>query len=244
MKIDVRFNIEETAKAAAEKIILKVKKNPKATITYATGNTMIPVYQKLAEAVSKKEVDFSQTKAFHLDEYYPCSPDEPHSFVNYLQQYVFSPFKISPKNCFAMNGIADDADAEAARYNDLLSKYPVDLAILGIGPGSHIGFNEGGTPFNKETHLVALSKETVARDQVERQQNTPTQAITQGIANILAAKEILLIAYGAEKGDYLEPAINGKISPECPASALRLSGEKVTILIDKSAANQLSKWTK
>ena len=84
MKIDVQLNMEEVAKVAAEKIILKIKENSKATITYATGNTMIPVYQKLAEAVSKKEVDFSQTKAFHLDEYYPCSPNEPDGFVNYL----------------------------------------------------------------------------------------------------------------------------------------------------------------
>lgn len=241
MKIDVQSNMEETARVAANFIAKFVVRNPLANITYATGNTMIPVYQKLAEAVSKKEVDFSQTKAFHLDEYYPCSPDEPHSFVNYLQQYVFDPFKISPENCFTMNGIADDADAEAVRYNNLLGKHPVDLAILGIGPGSHIGFNEGGTPFNKETHLVTLSKETVARDQVDRQQNTPTQAITQGIANILTAKKILLVAYGTEKGDYLKPALDGKISPECPASALRLSGEKVTILIDEPAASQLSK---
>jgi len=240
MKVDIQSNMEEAAKVAANFIARFVTQNPLANITYATGNTMIPVYQKLAEAVNKGEVDFSQTKAFHLDEYYPCSPDEPHGFVNYLQEYVFNPFKISPENCFTINGAANDADAEAARYNKLLNKYPIDLAILGIGPGSHIGFNESGTPFSKKTHLVTLSKETVARDQVERQQNTPTQAITQGIANILAAKKILLIAYGAEKGDYLEPAINGKISPQCPASALRLNGEKVTILIDQSAASRLS----
>lgn len=240
-KINVYPSLEETARAAAEFTINIVLKNPQAIITYATGNTMIPVYQKITEKISKKEVDFSKTKAFHLDEYYPCDPKADYGFVNYLYKYVFGPFKIKKTNIFILNGLVKNPKLEADRYNLLLKKSPVDLAILGIGPGSHIGFNEQRTPFDTQTHLAKLSKETIFRDQKERGQDTPTTALTQGIGNILSAKKIILVAYGENKGEYLKPALWEKINSQYPASALRLQGQKVIIFIDQAAASKASK---
>jgi len=205
-------------------------------ITYATGDTMIPVYKAIRNKIEGGTADFSKTAAFHLDEYYPCFPDETHGFQRFLLHYVFRPFQIPPEKCFAINGTAQDPDAEATRYNLLLSQQQVDLAILGIGPGSHIAFNEQGTPFDSQTHLVILSQRTIYRDREERGQNTPIYAITQGIANILAAERILLIAYGSNKGKYLKPALFEPTNVQYPASALRLVGEKVKILIDQQAA--------
>lgn len=230
---------EETAQAVAQFIIDLVQNNPEAAITYATGNTMIPVYQRIAEAIKGGEVNFSQTKAFHLDEYYPCDPCESHSFVQYLNQYVFEPFQITEENRFIMNGLAADPQVEASRYNTLLKQQPIALAILGIGPGSHIAFNEQGTPFESETHLARLSQETITRDQVERGQETPEHALTQGINNILETEQILLVAYGAGKGEYLKPTLWGPIDSQVPASALRLKGEKVSLYIDNEAAQHL-----
>ena len=110
----------------------------------------------------------------------------------------------------------------------------VSLAILGIGPGGHIGFNERNTPFNSRTHLAQLSNETIYRDQIERKQNTPDKALTQGIGTILEAESILMIAYGRNKGVYLNNALYREINPVSPASALRLVGSKVSIIIDES----------
>lgn len=220
----------EAVNASATAIASIVRANPYAVITYATGNTQIPIYTKLAELVSNKEIDFSQTTAFHLDEYYPCGPDSPFGFVHYLKNLVFEPFHIS--TIHTLNGLAKDAGEEAKRYNNLLTKHQPDLAILGIGPGGHIGFNEPGSHLDSVTRLVKLSKETVDRDHRERKQNTPTQALTQGISNILSAKKIILNAFGEEKGKYLKEALYGKISPLCPASFLRLVSEKVTIFGD------------
>jgi glucosamine-6-phosphate deaminase len=175
-----------------------------------------------------------------LDEYYPCSPDSPHSFVRYVRERVFEELKISKENRFLINGLAEDPEAEALRYNSLLKKEKINLAILGIGPGSHIGFNEQGTPFDKETHLANLSQETIDRDRIERGQSTPEYAITQGISNILSARKILLLGYGSKKGAYLNSALTGSVTPDIPASALRLVGDKVSIFIDSEAARSLN----
>jgi glucosamine-6-phosphate deaminase len=235
------YQVSEHASLAAAQFISDIAKdNPVAAITYATGETMIPVYRALATMVNRGEVDFSETKAFHLDEYYPCSPDSPHSFARYIRERVFEALGISEENRFLINGLAEDPEAEAQRYNSLLKKEKIDLAILGIGPGSHIGFNEQGTPFDKETHLANLSQETIDRDKIERGQNTPEHAITQGISNILSARKILLLGYGSKKGTYLNSALTESITPDIPASALRLVGDKVSVFIDNEAARSLN----
>lgn len=240
---------EETAQAAAGEIIGLVRANPHANITYATGDTVIPLYESLAKAAKEGRVDFSQTSGFHLDEYYPCGPDineYPHGFVAYLRQRVFAPLGIKKAN--EMNGLASDPEAEAKRYDSLLSAQPIDIAILGIGPwsdeeqtGCHIAFNESGTPINQRVHVQILDPVTLMRDRQERGQNSPDRTLTQGIANILEARRIILLAYGEKKGQSLREALFGEIGSQRPASALRLKGHKVTLFIDEAAASQLKK---
>ena len=108
-----------TAKAAAEVVAGIVKGNPQARITYATGNTMIPVYAYLEELSRVGLADFKKTTAFHLDEYLPASPDEAWGFVNFLRKRVFGPLKIKAVNEF--NGLALNPEIEARRYEELLS---------------------------------------------------------------------------------------------------------------------------
>lgn len=236
---------ETCAKAAAGVIVSFVDTFPQARITYATGNTMVPVYGYLEEMAKTGLADFTQTTAFHLDEYLPASPDDPWGFVNFLRNRVFKPLKITKVNEF--NGLAQSPSLEAARYDRLLSQAPIDLAILGIGPwsdetqtGCHIAFNESGTPFAKRTHIQRLDPTTVARDRLERGQGSPDRAFTQGIANILEARNILLIAYGEGKGKSLYEALYGKIDEQRPASALRKVGEKVRIFVDEAASSKLT----
>ncbi len=228
---------KETAKAAASVIAGLVEGNPTARITYATGNTMIPVYGELYLLAERGRASFKKTTAFHLDEYVSASPQDEWGFVNFLRRRVFGPLYI--ENVNEINGQAVNPAEEAARYDRLLNAAPIDLAILGIGPGGHIAFNEPGTPFSLQTHITHLSASTVNRDRIERGQKTPERALTQGIANIKSAENILLVAYGKEKGTWLADALGGTIGPNVPASALREVGEKVRIFVDEAAATEL-----
>lgn len=230
--------IDETARAAGDAIISLVKRNPTASITWATGSTQIPIHTYVIGEQKAGRVDFSRTYAFHLDEYWPCSPDESHSFVKYLQEQLIHPLNIPKDNTFMINGKAKDPALEAKRYDRLLSH--IHLSILGIGPSDdpHIGFNPPGTDFSVRTHVSELTEAIKRRDQVERGQKSPDQAITQGIANICEADTIFLIAYG-EKGKGLRKAFYDTITTRNPASALRTAGKKVTIFIDEEAARYL-----
>ena len=231
-------NADQAILMAGDNIIEIVKSNPRAKITYATGNTKIPLYEYIAKKIEAGEVDFSQTTAFHLDEYFPISPDHQDSFVNYLNKRVFKPFQIKPENIHVLDGNDPNYQKTCDNYNKWL-KGGVDLCILGIGPGSHIGFNESGTAFDSVTHLVELSPETVYRDQIERGQNSPPRAISQGIANILEAKKIILSAFGSNNIETIYNAFFKKISRKYPASALRKVGGKVSVIIDKQAGGNL-----
>jgi len=235
--IEVYPDVDTVAKAAAGMMADIVRTTPTARITFATGNTMVPVYGETAALAASGDVDFSQVTAFHLDEYFPMPADRPESFVGYIQERVVEPFGISPDKALYLDGTTNEPHAEAARYEALLAG-GVDVAIIGIGPGCHIAFNESGSSFDSRTRLVDLAQETVTRNQ-GRGETTPAYALSQGIANILEARRIILVAHGREKAEYVRKALMDPISQEVPASALRLIGERVTIVLDEAAASLL-----
>lgn len=234
-------DLEEATTISANIITQVAKDNPKAVITYATGNTQVLVYEKLV----KSGVDFSETIAFHLDEYYPCGTGEdyPYGFVNYLRQRVFEPLNIANK--FEFDGLAQDPEAEVKRYEDLLNSHPRDLTILGIGPwsaedqrGCHIAFNESGAPFESRVNVTELDPITLERDRQERGQYSPDKALTQGLANIMESKKIILNAF-ENKAEAIYETLYGKIGIERPSTILRTQGEKVTIVLDEESARLL-----
>lgn len=225
----------EAAKAAAQTILSTVIHKPDAAIMFPTGDTQIPVYEELIKLKKETGVDFSNIQAFHLDEYVGVAPEEKESFVGFLRTRLFDPLHIPEENRHEINGMAANPDVEAARYNEVIKKQPIDLVILGIGPNGHIAFNEPHTPFDSETHVTNLSGDTIVRDQ-ERGQRVLTKAYTTGIANILRAKHILIIGYGEEKGKEFDKAFNKNISIECPASALQKVSSRVTAIMDAPAA--------
>ncbi len=228
----------EAARAAAQTILTTVIHKPDAAIMFATGNTMEPVYEELVELANATNVDFSQMQAFHLDEYNGVSPKDPESFVGFLRKRVFDPLHIPETHRHEMRGDTGNANKEAERYNTEINKQPMDLVILGIGPGGHIAFNEPKTPFTTQTHVAPLSQETVTRD-ITRGQRTLTEALTVGIANILNAKEIIMVGYGEGKGIELKKALHGPITEACPASALQQITDRVSVICDRPAATIL-----
>jgi glucosamine-6-phosphate deaminase len=137
-----------------------------------------------------------------------------------------------------MRGDTGNAQQETARYNELVNKQPMDLIILGIGPGGHMAFNEPGTAFTKQTHVAPLSAETISRD-VMRGQPVHTHALTVGIANILQAKQAVMVGYGENNGKEFANVVHGPVSEKCPASALQRISDRVTILCDTPAARAM-----
>ena len=157
-----------------------------------------------------------------------------------MQENLFNqkPFKEN----FLPRGDKEHAEAEVERYNQILADHPVDLQILGIGRNGHIGFNEPGTPFDSQTHLVELDQSTIEANACffDKIEDVPTQAISMGIKNILNAKSIILFAYGESKAEAIAGTVSGPVTESLPASSLQ-NHPDVTIIANAEALSLLEK---
>ena len=235
MKVIQVKNPEEGGKVAFEILKEKLAKGAQ-TLGLATGSSPLEFYREIVES----DLDFSNLTSVNLDEYVGLDGDNPQSYRYFMQEHLFNkkPFKES----FLPRGVKDNAEEEVERYNQILADHPVDLQILGIGRNGHIGFNEPGTPFDSQTHLVDLDQSTIEANArfFDKIEDVPTQAYSMGIRNILNSKSIILFAYGASKAKAIAGTVEGAITEELPGSALR-KHEDVVIIADKEALSHLKK---
>ena len=173
----------------------------KAVLGLATGSTPLGVYNELIRRHQAGDIDFSRVITFNLDEYYPIAPDNPHSYRRYMWENFFEHVNIARENVHIPDGTtARDRlpDACAAYEQAIADAGGIDFQILGIGKTGHVGFNEPGSSATSRTRLVTL--DTLTRKDAAAdffgEENVPREAITMGVATILEAREIALIATG------------------------------------------------
>ncbi|HEM3173680.1 glucosamine-6-phosphate deaminase [Streptococcus suis] len=234
MKIHVVNNQVEGATVALD--ILKEKLNGGAKVLgLATGSSPLEFYRLIRES----DLDFSDATSVNLDEYVGLGEESDQSYIYFMKENLFNdkPFKKS----YLPNGLATDVVAETERYNKILAEHPVDFQILGIGRNGHIGFNEPGAPFDGQTHLVELAPSTIEANArfFDNPEDVPKQAISMGIANIMAAKTIVLMAYGQEKADAIKATVEGPVTEQVPASVLQ-NHDNVILILDQAAASKLA----
>lgn len=232
MKIQIVKNKEEGAKAAFQ--LIQEAINEGATVFgLATGSTPETLYKELRSS----DIDFSDKIAINLDEYIGLDADHPQSYKTFMKKQLFNekPFK----ETHIPNSLAPE-ETEIERYNDILEKYPIDVQILGIGTNAHIGFNEPGTAFDTKTQKVKLTEETIEANKrnFDSEKDVPKFAYSMGIASIMAAKKVVLLAYGQNKADAIAKTVNGPVVEDVPASILQRHSD-VVIIVDEEAASQL-----
>ncbi len=206
------------------------------TLGLATGSTPVTLYQEMVTSA----LDFSHLTSINLDEYVGLSGENPQSYRYFMNEHLFNkkPFK----ETFVPNGQAKDLDEECARYNDIIAQHPIDLQVLGIGRNGHIGFNEPGTSFDVQTHVVALTDSTIEANKryFDSIEEVPTHALSMGIASILKSKQIILMAFGKEKAAAVAKMIEGPVTEQLPASVLQ-THPNVIVIVDEQAASELTK---
>lgn len=215
------------AQSAADFICGRVQQNPELKVLVATGNTPMLTYAELARRATAGEVDFSRVTAFQLDEYADLAEGDPRSLWGWMERSFVRPLGIT-----RVVRLTDPAIFEA-RVRELGG---VDLAILGLGPNGHLGFNEPPSAANAPTRWLDLTPESLQSNQMYWEgQTVPTRAITAGMNVILAAREVLLLVTGEAKRDILHRALAGNPSPDLPASYLQ--HVNLTVLADEAAAS-------
>ena len=240
MKIITVDDYQQMSRLAADIICQTVKDNPFATLGLATGSTVLGTYAKLIKACAGGEVSFANVKAVNLDEYVGLDNNHPQSYAFYMRNNLFDLIDIDEMNTFIPCGTAENIADECDGYNNLLNLIPRDLQLLGIGSDGHVAFNEPGSPFDSRTRVVQLHPSTV-KDNSRHFVcigDVPTSAISMGIADIMSAKKVLLLASGESKAQAVKDMVQGAVTEACPASILQRHPD-VTVILDKDAASLL-----
>lgn len=237
MNIRIFDQEKELNTTGAELIASLVQNKPKAVLGLATGSSPVGIYNELIDMYNRGLVSFASASSFNLDEYVGLPVSHSESYRSFMNNKLFHHIDIKMGNTHVPDGNAADLDAECTRYEELLvNQGPVDLQLLGIGHNGHIGFNEPGASLTGSTHVVNLKEETLKANArfFPSIEDVPKQAMTMGVASILKAKHIVLIARGEDKAEIIRTALTGPITTECPASLLQCH-PNVTVLLDRGA---------
>ena len=215
------------------------KENP--VLGLATGSSPIGLYKKMIADRNASGTSYRKAVTYNLDEYIGLPRDHDQSYWTFMHENLFDGLNIPEANIHIPCGDCEDPEEECRRYEEELRQHVIDLQVLGIGADGHIGFNEPGTPFDSLTHVAELTEQT-RRDNARFFENdidqVPTHAVTMGLATIMRARKILVIATGANKADAVYGMLRGPVSENCPASILQ-KHEDVTVILDKAAAYRL-----
>ena len=200
------------------------------------------VFSELVRRHREKGLSFAGVHAFLLDEYLDLDWHDPCAYRNVAHRVLARHVDIRPDAVHGPNAQADDPDAECARYEREVRDAGIGLQLLGIGSNGHIAFNEPGSPLDSTTRVVALSDRTRADNArfFPDGQPMPDRAITQGIATVGAAGELVLLACGSHKADAVARAVEGPVTSDLPASAIQLH-PNVTVVLDPPASCRLAR---
>ena len=233
MNIIQTVDMKKMGLLAADIFKEAIRTKPDIVLGLATGSTPLTLYEELIRKNKEGEIDFSGVKTINLDEYVGLPGTHEQSYRYFMNDNLFNHININMDNTFVPDGMAKDADAECARYDNIIEKLGgLDLQLLGIGFNGHLGFNEPSDTFSNKTQCIKLTESTVNANArfFSDISEVPKSAITMGMKDIMLAKKIVLLA-GAEKKDIIEKALYGEITPKVPASVLQMHQDVTIVLV-------------
>lgn len=228
---------QDMSRKAANIISAQIIMKPDCVLGLATGSTPVGTYRQLIEWYEKGDLDFSRVSTVNLDEYRGLAHIDPQSYYYFMQENLFDHVNIDKAATHVPDGTNPDAADACAKHEQIIKSLGgIDLQLLGLGNNGHIGFNEPGAAFEKETHLVDLAESTVRANArfFASIDEVPKQAYTMGIRTIMQAKKILVVVSGEGKADIVSRAFFGPVTPEVPASILQMHPD-VTVVCDEAA---------
>lgn len=228
---------QDMSRKAANIISAQIIMKPDCVLGLATGSTPVGTYRQLIEWYEKGDLDFSRVSTVNLDEYRGLTHIDPQSYYYFMQENLFDHVNIDKAATHVPDGTNPDAADACAKHEQIIKSLGgIDLQLLGLGNNGHIGFNEPGAAFEKETHLVDLAESTIRANArfFASIDEVPKQAYTMGIRTIMQAKKILVVVSGEGKADIVSRAFFGPVTPEVPASILQMHPD-VTVVCDEAA---------
>jgi len=245
LPVVVAETYDEIARGIAARMAELVRARPDAVLGLATGSTPIGIYRELVRMHRAEGLDFSRVTTFNLDEYYPMNPERLQSYHRFMGEHLFDHVNVDPRRVHIPRGDLPRGEVvEHCREYEraIAAAGGIDFQILGIGQTGHIGFNEPGSSLESRTRLVTL--DTITRRAAAADffgaENVPAEAITMGVATILEAREIALVATGEHKAAVVRRAVEGEIDRSIAATYLQRH-PATTVYLDAAAAADLTR---
>ena len=240
MRVYCAADYNHASRVAANIISAQVIMKPDCVLGLATGSTPVGTYEELIRRYEQGDLDFSRVHSINLDEYRGLAGDNDQSYRYFMNTHLFDSINIDKKNTYVPDGLEPDSEKACRDYEEIIKAHGgVDLQILGLGHNGHIGFNEPGSTFEKETHCVTLSETTRQANArfFSSMDEVPTEAYTMGIGSIMQAKKIVVIVTGEGKREIVKKAFLGPITPEVQASVLQLHNDVILVGDDAALAD-------
>ncbi len=207
-----------------------------------TGSTPISTYRELVRLNKEGKVSFQNVITFNMDEYYHLPEEHPESYHSFMKHNLFDHIDIKPENINILNGNAEDPEKECREYEErILAAGGIDLFLGGVGENGHLAFNEPFTSFEARTHVVALTDDTISVNSrfFDNDINlVPKKALTVGIATVLSAKEVIILALGSKKAAAVKQAVEGGISQLWPVTSLQTHKNGI-LVCDEASVSEL-----
>lgn len=238
------------SKAVAQEIATLIKETQAnglpCVLGLATGSSPISVYNQLIRLHQEEGLSFKNVISFNLDEYFGLESNDINSYHLFMHENLFDHIDIPaeniniPSGTLKPNKVRDYCKAYEKKIDDLGG---LDFQLLGVGRTGHVGFNEPGSNINSQTRLVTLDHLTRfdAAKAFYGIENVPRKAITMGIKTILSAKRIILLAWGTNKSEIIQKAVEGSITPNIPTTYLQ-EHNNTTLVLDEQATSGLTRF--
>ncbi len=243
-KIEVHDTREDAAVGLARRLAADIQAKPDLRMGLSVGRTSQATYQELVRLYhGPNGFSFRGVTAFASDEYLGLPAGDPRSTRYLLNYHLFNHVDIRKEHTHVPNGAAVDIEAECKAYDLFIQAYGgIDVLVLGLGYNGHVCLNEPGSLRSSRTRVVELTTSTLATvsggERFRNLDETPAQAVTMGMATILEARKVYLIASGIGKADIVHRVMRGRAGPAVPATLL-MDHPDLTILVDHDAAARL-----
>ncbi|MDP2957423.1 MAG: glucosamine-6-phosphate deaminase [Longimicrobiales bacterium] len=250
-KIPVRIleDHEAIARELAARIAALIRRRAhegkSAVLGLATGSTPVGIYRELIRMHREEGLDFANVVTFNLDEYLPMEPGSLHSYHRFMWENLFGYVNIPADQIHIPRGDLprDQVVGHCAAYEAAIRDAGgIDFQILGVGRSGHVGFNEPGSGRDSRTRVIYL--DTVTRADAASdffgEDNVPPEALTMGVATILEAREIALVATGEHKAAVIRRAVEGEVHADVAATYLQ-EHDAATVYLDPAAAAELTR---
>lgn len=245
MRLTLCRDRPEAAERLAGMLAGAIQERPTLRMGLSAGTTSLDAYQILVRLYhGSGGFSFRQVMTFNTEEYVGLDPNDHRSTRYLMNAHLFCQVDMPREQSFIPRGDAVDLESECAAYDALIAaRGGLDLVVLGLGHNGHVGMNEPGSSARSRTRLVDLTPSTLAAisggERFRTIDETPAQAVCMGLATIIEARQVFLIATGIGKADAVHRMVEGRVGPGVPASLLT-SHDDLTMLVDRDAVGKLS----